>query len=258
MSVTQYQIFCRYFNGDLNRSVTNETPCEWVSKSEDAALKLYCNNTANQAMFKDLDEHLRGVAADGVIRRRKDFSLEENECYKMFERRKELEVLKKKGLLAYEIVQIEPMDHMYSTSADSQHRMKKAKLQRDLAHWETISKETDIANPKYDMIFMYNGLAQTKGPICNGNTMIEDYGQFDGQTTSNIYCLNPIQKDPHQQPYIYYDNMKRVSLDIWFEHSVHASLTSAMNKVRELINIVGKRNIKVGKVVPLDKYVQIV
>ncbi len=255
MAVTQYQIFCRYFNGDLNRPVTNETPCEWVSKSEDLAIKLYCNDSAHQAMYRDLDEHLRGIAADGTIRRRKDFNVEENECYEMFQRRNELAILAKKKLIAYEIAEIEPMDHLYS---DSQGYLKKAKLQRDLDHWETIANETDIANPKYDMIFMYNGLAQIKGPVCRGQNKEEDYGQYDGKNVTNTYCLNPYSNDKHQQPYIYYDNMKRVNFDIWFEHSIHASLASAMKKANELVNIIGKRNIKIGKVVPLDKFIEIV
>ena len=34
MAVTQYQIFCRYLNENVNRALTNQTTVEWVGAEE--------------------------------------------------------------------------------------------------------------------------------------------------------------------------------------------------------------------------------
>ena len=105
--------------------------------------------------------------------------------------------------------------------------------------YEYIIKETAANNPKYDMVFMYDGIAYAES-----RTGKADY--------------NPPNDDDKQVPYVYYDRMKRVKLDPWFLFSTHASLNSAMIKARELVNILGKDSVKIGKVVPLDQYIEIV
>ena len=69
---------------------------------------------------------------------------------------------------------------------------------------------------------------------------------------------NPPQNDGKQVPYVYYDRMKRVKFDAWFLYSTHTSLNSAMTKAREMANILGKDSVKIGKVVPLEHYIEIV
>ena len=59
-------------------------------------------------------------------------------------------------------------------------------------------------------------------------------------------------------PYALIDRMERVPLSPWFEHSTHASLNSAMTKARALANNIGHENIKIGKIVQLDQYIDIV
>ena len=34
MAATQYQIFCRYLNENVNRALTNQTVVEWISAEE--------------------------------------------------------------------------------------------------------------------------------------------------------------------------------------------------------------------------------
>ncbi len=254
MAVTQYQLFYRYYNGAIGRCVTNQTDVQWVSKAEMNALKLYWNDSANIALYNKLCDQLTGKNGQ-PLRRLKDFDAIEMECYQNFQRKDEIAVLRKKGLFCEEICEIEPWDHLYM---DTYGTLRRKKMARDLAHWSTITEQSNMTNPKFDMIFMYDGIAQEKGPVCYGLTMTPDYGQFDPTTGTYCYCLNPASQDKHQQPYIYYDKMKRINFDIWFEHSIHASLNSAMAKANELINIVGKTNVKIGKVVPLDKYIEIV
>lgn len=257
MATTQYQIFCRYFNGELNRSVTNQTPCRWVSKQEWNNLMLFCSNATNRQMYQGLVDSLRGrdsAKKPVPVRWQKDFNVEENECYTMFQTLEEIQALEKKNLVVREVCLIEPKDYL---SNDNNGVLRRKKMMRDLAHWDTITHETSVSNPKYDMLFMYDGLAKQNGPICKGSAYEEDYGATP--SGSETYALNTgSQTVKDQQPYIYYDAMKRVNFDIWFEHSIHASLTSAMTKANELVNIVGKTNVKIGKVVPLDKYIEIV
>lgn len=65
-------------------------------------------------------------------------------------------------------------------------------------------------------------------------------------------------KGTNAYPYVLKDRMERVPLSPWFVHSTHGSLASAMTKARALANLIGHSNIKIGKVVPLDQYIEIV
>ena len=118
----------------------------------------------------------------------------------------------------------------------------------DIALNELMADQNRPNNPKYDMVFMYDGIAKT-----------------DEQSKTSTNPLNPgpivISESPlsgWEIPYLYYDNMKRIKLDPWFLYSTHASLNSAMAKAKELVNILGKNAVKIGKIVPLDQYIEIV
>lgn len=114
---------------------------------------------------------------------------------------------------------------------------KKAKMERDLKYAQIIIDETKALNPKYDMVFMYNGLSYKEA----------EKADYDDSANTK-----------KQTPYLYHDRMKRIKLDPWFLFSTHASLNSAMTKAKELVNILGKDAVKIGKVVPLDQYIEIV
>lgn len=85
------------------------------------------------------------------------------------------------------------------------------------------------SNPKFDMFFMYKS---------------REFKYSNSST--NAY------------PYVLMDRLERVILSPWFVHSTHASLQSAMSKAKTLANLIGHGNIKIGKNVPLDQYIEIV
>lgn len=85
------------------------------------------------------------------------------------------------------------------------------------------------ANPKFNMFFIYKA---------------RDIVYSESGTVNYPYALK--------------DRMERIPLSPWFIHSTHSSLNSAMAKARILANIVGHDNIKIGKIVPLDQYIEIV
>ena len=45
MAATQYQIFCKYFNENVNKIVSNESPKEWISAEEWYQCKVAYNAT---------------------------------------------------------------------------------------------------------------------------------------------------------------------------------------------------------------------
>lgn len=229
MAATQYQIFCRYFNNSINKVVTNKTNALWISAEEFAELSEVWGDPIKKAEYDALVLALR----DGS-RKVNDFNAVEQNLYTICQKYEEYLRMDAKELAALEIVIIEPAD---SLTMDTTGAKKRAKMARDLAMYDILVKQTDVSNPKYDMVFMYDGLAKVEADKV-------DY--------------NPPTNDQRQAPYAYYDRMRRFEFDPWFFHSSHASLVSAMSKARELINILGKDSVRIGKVVPLDKYIEIV
>lgn len=55
-----------------------------------------------------------------------------------------------------------------------------------------------------------------------------------------------------------YEGMERLQVQPWFLITTCNSLKSAMTKVQQLIDIYGKDAVKLGKVVPLEQYIEIV
>jgi hypothetical protein len=229
MAVTQYQIFCRYLNETVNRALTNQTPIAWISADEMTQLKEFY--AEHQSEYEDLKAQI----LNGDIRVNQ-FSVQQLNIYTMGQRYDEVQDLIKKEKIAIEQCILEPCDSLYQ---DTNNQKKKAQAQRDLDLYTIVIDETTAMNPKYDMVFMYDGIAYAES-----RTGKADY--------------NPPQNDDKQVPYLYYERMKRVQLDPWFLFSTHASLNSAMVKARELVNILGKDAVKIGKVVPLDQYIEIV
>ena len=223
---TQYQIFCRYLNETVNRTLTNQTTSEWISASEFKTLKEYykANKNAYDKLCNDLTHG---------VRRKSQFTVEELNIYDSCSKYTTLLNAQSKNRLAVEFAMIRPVGN------DS-------KL--DSALNELMVDQNRPNNPKYDMVFMYDGIAKT-----------------DEQSKTSTNPLNPgpivISESPvagGEIPYLYYDNMKRIKLDPWFLYSTHSSLNSAMAKAKELVNILGKDAVKIGKIVPLDQYIEIV
>lgn len=229
MASTQYQIFCRYLNENVNHILTNKTPIEWISAEEyDELEDFYKENKTKYETIKK--QMLNGTTKENYL------DVVELNIYATCKKYESVQDKIEKQKLAIEYCIVEPADSLYN---DSNGRLEKAKMQRDLERYQIVIDESDASNPKYDMVFMYDGIAKAESV-----TDTADY--------------NPPSNDSKQIPYVYYERMKRVKLDPWFLYSTHASLNSAMTKAKELVNLLGKDSVKIGKVVPLEQYIEIV
>lgn len=112
-------------------------------------------------------------------------------------------------------------------------RKEAMKLDNQLS--ELITDETNASNPKYDMVFIYDGITSATG---------QDKRHAPADTSS--------------PPIVYYERMKRINVTPWFLYATCASLNAAMTKATELVGIIGKENVIIGKVVALDQYIEIV
>lgn len=229
MAVTQYQIFCRYLNEAVNRPLTNATSVDWIGAEDWETLQKFYED--NKIEYIKIKERI----LSGEIRENQ-LSVQELHIYDQGKRYEEIQDKIEKQQIAIEYCILEPYDSLYN---DTNYSKKKAQMQRDLELYDYVIKETAATNPKYDMVFIYDGVAY-------------------GESRTGKADYNPPPLDGKQLPYVYYDRMKRIKLDPWFLFSTHASLNSAMTKVRELVNILGKEAIKIGKVVPLEQYIEIV
>ena len=252
MATTQYQIFCRYLNEVMNRALTNQKTVGWIGAEEyDDLVKNYAkeetddegNVTLPKGAKRDKYESINATIRSGE-KKVSQLEPEDQKIYEKGQKCDEVRKLIRKGQMVVEYCIIEPLDSLYvktssSNSAAVKAQKKKEQAARDLELYKIVIAETNANNPKYDMVFMYDGIAYAES-----RTGEADY--------------NPPENQSRQIPYMYYDRMKRVQLDPWFLFSTHASLASAMTKATELINILGKDAVKIGKVVPLDQYIEIV
>lgn len=95
----------------------------------------------------------------------------------------------------------------------------------------------NVNNPKYDMIFIWDGLG---------------YFKFDNEKIPNVTTNADDSKS-----ILYYDKMKRVRFTPWFFYEKFHSLRAAMLRANTLIDLFGKDNVLVGKNVPLSQYIDI-
>ena len=243
---TQYQIFCRYLNETVNRTLTNQTKSEWISASEFKTLKEYYN--INKDAYDKLCDDLRHG-----IKRKSQFTVEEMNIYDFCLKYTTLLDAQSKNRLAVEYAMIRPVD---SLTDDKDGNFKKLDSALNQQLNELIVDQSHPNNPKYDMVFMYDGIARTnEQPLTPTNSL--NPGPII-MNESPVADVHPPKDDKKEIPYLYYDNMKRIKLDPWFLYSTHASLNSAMVKAKELVNILGKDAVKIGKVIPLDQYIEIV
>lgn len=229
MAATQYQVFCRYLNETVNHVLTNQTSVDWIGAEEVEDLtKFY---TENKTQYNTIQQQL----LSGTIRENQ-LSVQQLNMYNKCKQYEELQDKIQKDKIAIERCILEPFDSLYD---DEDNSMRKAQAARVLELQQYVIDETKATNPKYDMVFMYDGL-----------------GYVESRTGQADY--NPPEDDNKQVPYAYYDRMKRIEIDPWFLFSTHASLISAMAKAKELVNILGKDAVKIGKIVPLEQYIEII
>lgn len=173
--MTKYNIYVRYFNDSIGKSVTNSTDCKWYS----------CIDTSYNG------------SALGHYLTHADMNQD-----KLKRKKETLEILY-------------VSDEETTTEND-------IKVYDDL-----ITAESDVTNPKYDMIFIWEGLGYYK----------------NGSDEKNQLC---------------FDKMRRVLFRPWFFHSTTHSLRYALEKGKDLVDKFGKDNVMIAKEVPLDQYIDIV
>lgn len=229
MAATQYQIFCRYLNENVNKALTNKTKTEWVNAEDYKKLSDFYNTNSEQY------ESIKQDILNGIIKPT-HLNLIDLNIYNTCKQFESIQDKIRKQQISIERCIVEPADSLYNDSNGSKRR---EQARRDLENYQLVIDESTASNPKYDMVFIYDGIA--KAESVNG---LADY--------------NPSLGDEKQIPYLYYERMKRVKLDPWFLYSTHASLKSAMIKAEELVNLLGKDAVKIGKVVPIEQYIEIV
>lgn len=262
MAATKYQIFCRFYNEMANHVLTNQTDIEWVSAEEWYDLRKFYNANSSaydsimNRMIKGENRQINGITKL-VYLKESELTDAEYEIYTKCKRHNEIANGLTKGTYVKELQFIRPEDVLYAT--DSKQKMeliKKAGRLNTLLN-KTVADEGNASNPKYDMVFMYDGLKYTDEQCSNATSSTANSYTM---ALSPVPCFNPNNEsgDSHEVPYVYYDGMKRIKLDPWFLYSTHASLRSAMTKASELVNIMGVSAVKIGKVVPLEQYIEIV
>ena len=148
---TQYQIFCRYLNETVNRTLTNQTKSEWISASEFKTLKEYYN--INKDAYDKLCDDLRHG-----IKRKSQFTVEELNIYNSCLKYTTLLDAQSKNRLAVEYAMIRPVD---SLTDDKDGSLKKLDSALNQQLNELMVDQSRPNNPKYDMVFMYDGIART-------------------------------------------------------------------------------------------------
>lgn len=119
---------------------------------------------------------------------------------------------------------------------DASGELRRAAGELDNRLYELMTDETNAQNPKYDMIFVYDGVTSATGEVKR----------------------NLLANDKSTPPIVYYERMRRIDMTPWFLYATCASLNVAMTKAGELANLIGKDNVMIGKVVSLDQYIEIV
>ncbi len=218
MSATKYQIFCRYFQASSKRAVTNETTVEWVQAEQTHGH----TDTNSQQPATTMDTKSIEGYENMYIRH------EDRSC------------------VAFKIgpAYVDDERDTKKRAADNKRRCQKVDTQLS----SIVSKESRSSNPKYDMMFVYDGIAE-----CLSADPVKSLKYGNGGKS-------PIEDptDNHSAAHIYYERMKRIDGPApWFEYATCASLTVAMRKAEELVNIMGKENVIIGKVVNLKEYIDI-
>lgn len=220
--MTTYSIFMHYYNTDINKAVTNVTECEWLPA-----------DTANtrQLTVEDKDATTSGnnkafKTEDATIRLVEDYI---NDQYDG----KQYNELREKDEQALEYLYISP-----STTVGSEDTNIYEKL---------MISGLSVNNPKYDMVFMWDGL----GYITNEYYKEMTYNSSNNNKTKYF-------EDQASTATLYYDKMKRIQFLPWFFHSTYHSLQAAMNRASQLVNVYGKEHIMIGKEVDLTQYIDIV
>ena len=313
MAATQYQIFCKYFNENVNKIVSNESSKEWISAEEWYQCKIAYNVTnasqtnallisqdsMNTSITKGSPDRILYDALlakmntdDPITGRRLTYDLLSNEekiVYDLCSRYEEIIKMIGNDDCVIEYAMIRPLDHLsYSYRRDDRYfdkkgterNLKRAAKSIDSDLYNVVFDQNRNDNPKYDMLFTYNGMTQTneqfdlykyKTTIKSGDNSgaytvvtpgcvpIESFNppKTPGEREATV-TLSTVTEAPDMAPSCMYERMESLKVSPWFYICTCNSLIAAMNKARELVDIYGKDAVKIGKIVPLDQYIDIV
>lgn len=245
---TTYDLFMHYYNDHIGQCVTNQTECEWYP----AETKISEYNPMYQPMTeKDIkypdgatDEQKKAIRQSNRIGN--DYvTYNQMDQYKLQHDQETLEII-------YISPDSESNTNQYGEKVDLDLNTSK--------YEELVVNSSHITNPKYDMIFTWDGLGYFNGP----KETNPEHKVTVGVKTNNKGEIekdekgNPIPVTDNVQDLLYYDKMKRIKFRPWFFHSKYHSLRAVMDKANELVDIFGKNNILIGKEVPLEQYIEIV
>lgn len=216
MSSTTYQIFCRYYHSSAGKVVTNESKVVW-KQAEESHGHSNGKQNAPTASTKSVS------GQENMIIRHEDYLRIESSFDNGTNRQGSKEYYQK-------VTQAKSIDTALSN---------------------IIVDEVVNSNPKYDMIFLYDGLATCEGaPAINTTRYIYKPGQNQQNEAEPLQVNSPI---------VFYEKMKRFEGPApWFLYATASSLTAIMKKAEELVNIMGKNNVIIGKVVDIEEYIDIV
>ena len=205
MAATKYQVFCRYLHPRTNKAILNDLHCEW----HPAPQHPYFNkpDSCQEVITYDRTGRATDVYEHMWIR-------PEDDCW---------------------------VDTSVFERADVIANLKKNATNLDTRFNDLIQDSNQLSNPKYDMLFYFDGV----------ETM-------DGET--NRRNRQPVTKGgtPYYQTKLFYQKMKRLDMCPWVLYATVASLTVVLEKANEIVNIMGVENVLVGKVVALEQYIEIV
>lgn len=188
--MTTYDLFVHYYNDTIGKAVTNTVNCQWYPA--DTTIGKYTGDDKSE----NADEYL---SVDYLLSR--TTNQKDSKYYK----------------------QEEVLEHLYISSKNTN-----LNSNTDI-YQKLIIDSSTIQNPKYDMIFVWDGL---------------------GYYTSQYPNESNVQ--------LYYDKMKRVSFRPWFFHSIYHSLAAIMITAQKLVDLFGKDHVMMGKEVNLKQYIEIV
>lgn len=113
------------------------------------------------------------------------------------------------------------------------------KLEEEQRRDEMVIFGNHANNPKYDMVFAYNGTHKILHKAWVGNKWVEQTGV------------------PKGYPYVVKDDYVRIPMSPWCLSSCYGSLEAALEKCKTLVDMLGMTNVKLIKVVPFDQFIRI-
>lgn len=228
MAATKYEVMCRYYNVDMKMPITNIVNETWVSCFEENTLMTnFSEETFEFCIQHDLEKEIK---MQELLVYGNNYN---NPKYNMFFVYKSREIMynqipsnKRKAILATPVYDKVPSATIANTVLVTLAKNEEV----------TLTSTAVVGGISYSYISTLDGTY--KGYV----------------RTSNL--IEVTTDDANN--YVLKDRMERIAVSPWFIHSTHASLESAMTKARQLANLVGHDNIKIGKIVPLDQFIEIV